>query len=83
MVSAHALDTPDGTLYYEVRGEGTALVLTGAPMAAGKFVPLANLLARDRMVVTHDPRGYLPQPSERPGTGLHAGAARRRRHRSP
>nr|WP_218909459.1 alpha/beta hydrolase [Nocardiopsis sinuspersici] len=51
------MKTPDGTLYYEVRGRGPVLVLTGAPMGAGKFGSVADLLARDRTVLTHDPRG--------------------------
>ncbi|PDP84891.1 alpha/beta hydrolase [Glycomyces fuscus] len=66
MVSAHTLDTPDGTLYYEVRGEGAVLVLTGAPMAAGRFAPVADLLARDRTVITHDPRGISRSPLNDP-----------------
>ncbi|NYH53548.1 pimeloyl-ACP methyl ester carboxylesterase [Nocardiopsis arvandica] len=57
MASTHTLETPDGTLYYEVRGEGPVLVLAGAPMGAEEFVPVADVLARDRTVLTHDPRG--------------------------
>ncbi|MBR8740448.1 alpha/beta fold hydrolase [Nocardiopsis sp. MG754419] len=57
MTSTHALSTDDGTLYYEVRGQGPLLVLTAAPMTADMFAPLADALADDHTVVTHDPRG--------------------------
>ncbi|MBX9245260.1 alpha/beta hydrolase [Actinotalea ferrariae] len=57
MTTTHTLAVPGGTLYYEVRGSGPVLVLTASPMDARIFEPLAELLARDRTVVTHDPRG--------------------------
>ncbi|WP_150245420.1 alpha/beta fold hydrolase [Nocardiopsis quinghaiensis] len=66
MASTHTLRTPDGTLYYEVRGEGPVLVLTGAPMGAEEFTPVADLLARDRTVLTHDPRGISRSPLNDP-----------------
>ncbi|MFD6952025.1 hydrolase [Nocardiopsis sp. TSRI0078] len=66
MASTHSLETPDGTLYYEVRGQGPVLVLTGAPMGAGEFAPVADLLARDRTVLTHDPRGISRSPLNDP-----------------
>ncbi|WP_017570781.1 alpha/beta fold hydrolase [Nocardiopsis halotolerans] len=66
MASAHTLRTSDGTLYYEVRGRGPVLMLVGAPMGAGGFAPVADLLARDRTVVTHDPRGISRSPLDDP-----------------
>lgn len=66
MSESHTLKTPDGTLYYEVRGSGPVLVLTGAPMAAGEFAPVADILAADRTVVTHDPRGIGRSPLDDP-----------------
>lgn len=51
------LQVPDARLYYEVRGTGPLLLLVGAPMDAGPFAPLADLLATDHTVVTTDPRG--------------------------
>ncbi|MFD6949352.1 hydrolase [Nocardiopsis sp. TSRI0078] len=66
MASTHTLERPDGTLYYEVRGQGPVLVLTGAPMGAGEFAPVADLLARDRTVLTHDPRGISRSPLNDP-----------------
>lgn len=66
MADTHTLRTSDGTLYYEVRGEGPVLVLAGAPMGAGEFAPVADLLARDRTVVTHDPRGVSRSPLDDP-----------------
>jgi pimeloyl-ACP methyl ester carboxylesterase len=51
------LDVPCARLYYEVRGTGPLLVLVGAPMDAGSFAPLADLLAADHTVLTTDPRG--------------------------
>ena len=66
MAESHTLTTPDGTLYYEVRGSGPVLVLTGAPMAAQEFAPVADILAADRTVVTHDPRGIGRSPLNDP-----------------
>lgn len=51
------LSTPDGHLYYELRGTGPLVVLLGAPMDADAFAPLAELLATDHTVLTTDPRG--------------------------
>lgn len=56
-VSTGTLRVPDADLYYEVRGEGPLVVLVAAPMDAGSFAPLADLLATDRTVLTTDPRG--------------------------
>ncbi|MGB2571487.1 alpha/beta fold hydrolase [Micromonospora citrea] len=51
------LEVPDGLLHYEVRGRGPLVALVAAPMDAGAFVPLAELLAVDHTVLTTDPRG--------------------------
>lgn len=57
MVTTRTLDVPGAHLYYEARGSGPVLVLTGAPMSAAHFAPLADALAAEYTVVTHDPRG--------------------------
>lgn len=67
MTTTHTLSTPDGRLSYEVRGEGPLLLLMGAPMAAAHFAPLADALAGDRTVVTHDPRGISGSTLDDPG----------------
>ena len=51
------IEVPDGQLYYEVRGTGPLLLITGSPMTAAAFAPLAEALSNDHTVVTHDPRG--------------------------
>ncbi|MEV4493842.1 alpha/beta hydrolase [Micromonospora coxensis] len=56
-VTVGALEVPDGVLHYEVRGTGPLVALVAAPMDAGAFVPLAELLAVDHTVLTTDPRG--------------------------
>ncbi|MEV0999704.1 alpha/beta hydrolase [Nonomuraea sp. NPDC050202] len=66
--ATHILRRPGVRLRYEVRGSGPLLVVTGAPMAAAEFAPLAEALAADHTVVTHDPRGMsgsvLDDPAE-------------------
>ncbi|HJE61154.1 MAG TPA: alpha/beta hydrolase [Nocardiopsis listeri] len=57
MTGTHTLRVPDGILHYEVHGEGPFLILTGAPMGADLFTPLAEALSGTHTVVTHDPRG--------------------------
>ncbi|WP_149547133.1 alpha/beta fold hydrolase [Streptomyces marokkonensis] len=54
---ARSLEVLGARLHYEVRGKGPLLVLVGAPMDAGAFAPLADLLAADHTVLTTDPRG--------------------------
>jgi pimeloyl-ACP methyl ester carboxylesterase len=56
-VTAATLEVPDGRLYYEVRGQGPLVALVAAPMDAGAFAPLADLLAVAHTVLTTDPRG--------------------------
>ena len=57
MTTTHTLAVPDAQLHYEVRGSGPLLLVMGAPMAAAYFAPVADVLADDFTVVTHDPRG--------------------------
>lgn len=57
MTSTHQLDVPGARLRYWVRGTGPVLVVTGAPMDAASFAPLADALSDSFTVITHDPRG--------------------------
>ncbi|MDQ1554022.1 MAG: hypothetical protein QOK46_1100 [Microbacteriaceae bacterium] len=57
MTTIDSIDIPGGKLSYQVRGSGPVLLVLGAPMAAADFGTLADALARDRTVVTVDPRG--------------------------
>ncbi|MEN8651413.1 alpha/beta hydrolase [Streptomyces sp. 21So2-11] len=57
MTATHTLETAGAHLHYEVRGAGPLLLILGAPMDAAAFAPLADALAVDHTVVTHDPRG--------------------------
>lgn len=57
MTTTHLLDIPGARLHYEVRGSGPLLLIMGAPMSAADFAGLAEALATDHTVVTHDPRG--------------------------
>ncbi|MFC4114175.1 alpha/beta fold hydrolase [Nonomuraea zeae] len=57
MTTTRTLDVPGARLRYEVRGSGPLLLVTGSPMGAADFAPLADAMARDHTVVTHDPRG--------------------------
>ncbi|WP_329126442.1 alpha/beta fold hydrolase [Streptomyces sp. NBC_01465] len=57
MTSVHTLEASGVRLHYEIRGKGPLLLVMGAPMGAGAFAPLADALAGDHTVVTHDPRG--------------------------
>ena len=64
--TAQTLEVPGARLYYEVRGRGPLVVLVGAPMDAGPFGPLADLLAGDYTVLTTDPRGINRSPVDDP-----------------
>lgn len=55
--SIHTLDVPGARLHYEVRGSGPLLLVMGSPMSAAPFAAVADALASDYTVVTHDPRG--------------------------
>jgi pimeloyl-ACP methyl ester carboxylesterase len=61
-VTTASLEVPGARLYYEVRGQGPLVALVGAPMDAGPFAPLAELLAVDHTVLTTDPRGINRSP---------------------
>jgi pimeloyl-ACP methyl ester carboxylesterase len=65
-VTVGALQAPGARLHYEVRGAGPLVVLVGAPMDAGAFAPLAELLAADHTVLTTDPRGIRSSPVDDP-----------------
>ena len=60
------LDVPGARLHYEVRGTGPLLLVMGSPMGAAMFAPLADALAADFTVVTHDPRGIARSPIDDP-----------------
>ncbi|MFB7848141.1 MULTISPECIES: alpha/beta fold hydrolase [unclassified Streptomyces] len=68
MTAIHTLRVPGAHLHYEVRGTGPLLLLMGSPMEAAAFASLADALAADHTVVTHDPRGIsgsaLDDPEE-------------------
>lgn len=66
MTTIHTLEVPGGRLHYEVRGTGPVLLLTGSPMGADAFAPLADALADRYTVVTHDPRGIGRSPLDDP-----------------
>lgn len=56
-VTTETLRVADASLYHEVRGQGSLVVLVGAPMDAASFAPLADRLAAGHTVLTTDPRG--------------------------
>ncbi|WP_055564151.1 alpha/beta fold hydrolase [Streptomyces atriruber] len=55
--SPQVLRRPDTTIAHSVQGEGPPLFLVGAPVGRGGFAALADELAGQFTVVTHDPRG--------------------------
>lgn len=57
MATERTVETADGRLHYEVRGEGPVMLVLGSPMDARPFTPVAEALADDYTVVTADPRG--------------------------
>jgi pimeloyl-ACP methyl ester carboxylesterase len=61
--STHAsASTPQ--LYYEVRGSGApVLLIAGTPGDGGQFDELADLLARDHLVITYDRVGTSRSPA--------------------
>jgi pimeloyl-ACP methyl ester carboxylesterase len=68
MTNSETTPVSGGTLYYEVRGSGPLLIITGAPMKAAEFGSLADALATDHTVVTHDPRGVAGSVLDDPAT---------------
>ncbi|MET8824425.1 alpha/beta hydrolase [Streptomyces sp. NPDC004610] len=65
--AARSLEVPGARLHHELRGAGPLVVLVGAPMDAGAFAPLAELLATDHTVLTTDPRGINRSTVDDPG----------------
>lgn len=57
MTTYHTVDGSGVRLRYEVRGSGPLVMLVASPMDAEAFAPVADLLADEYTVVTHDPRG--------------------------
>lgn len=57
MTTTHTIDIPGGRLYYEVRGAGPLVLVMGSPMSSAYFASVADALATDHTVITHDPRG--------------------------
>ncbi|WP_018790898.1 alpha/beta fold hydrolase [Salinispora arenicola] len=57
MTTYHTVDGSGVRLRYEVRGSGPLMMLVASPMDAEAFAPVADLLADEYTVVTHDPRG--------------------------
>jgi pimeloyl-ACP methyl ester carboxylesterase len=56
---ARTLRVPGATLYYEVRGSGSVLLLiSGGPVDAGVFSDLAGRLSDRYRVVSYDQRGH-------------------------
>jgi pimeloyl-ACP methyl ester carboxylesterase len=66
VTTTHTLDVAGALLHYEVRGSGPLLLVMGSPMDAEAFGPLADALASDHTVVTHDPRGISGSPLDDP-----------------
>jgi pimeloyl-ACP methyl ester carboxylesterase len=68
VTTSHTLDVRGARLHYELRGSGPVVLVVGSPMGAAPFAPLADALAVDHAVVTHDPRGIsgsrLDDPDE-------------------
>ena len=55
--SINVLERPDTRITYSVQGKGPLLFLVGAPAGRAGFAALAEELAGQFTVVTHDPRG--------------------------
>lgn len=57
-MKTETLQVPGASLYYEVRGSGPVLLMIpGGPMDADGFKDIADRLADEYAVVTHDCRG--------------------------
>ncbi|MBO1335059.1 alpha/beta fold hydrolase [Streptomyces sp. VRA16 Mangrove soil] len=69
MITSHTLAVPGATLHHETRGSGPALLLLpGAGGDAAVLDPVADALAADFTVLTHDPRGYSRSTLDGPWT---------------
>jgi pimeloyl-ACP methyl ester carboxylesterase len=81
-MSRGTLKVPGASLYFEIRGSGTALLMIpGGPADAGAFAGLAEILAERYTVVTYDPRGNSRSTFDGPPrdwrADVHADDARR------
>jgi pimeloyl-ACP methyl ester carboxylesterase len=81
-VNGHLAGVPGGTLYYQTRGTGPALILNcGGPGNADTLAPLAENLHDTYTVVTYDRRGYsrshLDDPAESASIARHSDDLRR------
>ncbi len=66
MTTVNTIDVRGARLHCEVRGSGPAVLIVGSPMGAAPFAPLADALAVDHTVITHDPRGISGSRLEDP-----------------
>jgi pimeloyl-ACP methyl ester carboxylesterase len=66
MTNTNTINVPGARLHCEVRGSGPVVLLVGSPMGAAPFAPLADALAVDHTVITHDPRGISGSRLEDP-----------------
>jgi pimeloyl-ACP methyl ester carboxylesterase len=76
-MNGHLAEVPGGTLYYQTRGTGPALILScGGPGNADTLASLAESLQDAYTVVTYDRRGYsrshLDDPAEKAGIARHS-----------
>ena len=81
-MNTHLAEVPGGTLYYQTRGTGPALILScGGPGNADTLAPLAESLQDTYTVITYDRRGYsrshLDDPAEKAGIARHSDDLRR------
>jgi pimeloyl-ACP methyl ester carboxylesterase len=81
-VNGQLAEVPGGTLYYQTRGTGPALILScGGPGNADTLAPLADGLHDTYTVVTYDRRGYsrshLDDPAESASIARHSDDLRR------
>jgi pimeloyl-ACP methyl ester carboxylesterase len=81
-VNSYLSEVPGGTLYYQTRGTGPALILScGGPGNADTLAPLAESLQDTYTVVTYDRRGYcrshLDDPAEKASIARHSDDLRR------
>jgi pimeloyl-ACP methyl ester carboxylesterase len=65
-ITVRSVTVPGARLHYEIRGSGPLLLVVGSPMASAEFAPLADALAGNHTVVTHDPRGYAASAVDDP-----------------
>jgi pimeloyl-ACP methyl ester carboxylesterase len=76
-VNGHLAEVPGGTLYYQTRGTGPALILScGGPGNADTLALLAESLQDTYTVITYDRRGYsrshLDDPAEKASIARHS-----------